>query len=174
MTLKRAHHRYRQRTEGTSLTGGKGMGYVYAEIDLTNDDHLVLNRHGYLPEEKVRRVTCRALVDSGSYDLVINEEIREQLALPLVGRDWVQLADDTLLQIDLAGPIHVRFQNQTTLLHSAIVMPAASEILLGAYPMQGLDVYIDPKTERLLVHPQGPDNPKSKIRQVRRQVSLSI
>ena len=30
------NHKHRRRTEGTSLTGGKGMGYVYAEIQLVN------------------------------------------------------------------------------------------------------------------------------------------
>ena len=57
MTLKPANHKYR-RTNGTSLTGEN----VYAEIELTNEDDLALNRHGYLPEHEIRRVTCRAFV----------------------------------------------------------------------------------------------------------------
>jgi clan AA aspartic protease len=173
MTLRRAHHKYK-RTDGTSLTGGKGMGYVYAEIELTNGDDPVLARHGWLPDDEVKTVKVKALVDSGAWDLTISEEIRKQLDLPFVGKDFVRLADETLLEVDLVGPIQVRFEDKITLVHSAIVMPTTSEVLLGAYPMEGLDVYIDPKGERLLVNPQGPDNPKSKIRQVSREVSLSI
>ena len=71
MTVKPANYKYR-RTNGTSLTGGKGMGYVYAEIELTNEDDVALNQRGYLPENEIRRVTTRALVDSGAWDLVIN------------------------------------------------------------------------------------------------------
>ena len=177
MTLRRAHHDYnyyKLRTEGTSLTGGKKMGYVYAEIDLTSEEDLVLARHGKLPEDEVKTVKVRALVDSGAWDLTISEDIRKQLDLPLVGKDWAKLADDTLVEIDLAGPIHLRFETQVILVHSAIVIPTTSEVLLGALAMQGLDVYIDPKSERLLVHPQTLDNPKSKIRYYRRAVSPSI
>ena len=168
MTLKRANYKYR-RTEGTSLTGGKGMGYVHAEIELTNADDLALERRGWAYLQ-VRRVTTRALVDSGAWDLVINEEVQQQLQLPLVGKDLVRLADETLLEVDLVGPVQVRFEDRTTLVGRAVIMPTASEVLLGAYPMEGLDVFIDPKGERLLVNPKSPDNPKSKIR----QVSLSI
>ncbi len=174
MTLRRAHHKYRQRTEGTSLTGGKGMGYVYAEIELTNEDDLAVQRRGWATESEIRRVTTRALVDSGAWDLVISEEIQQQLQLPLMGKEWVKLADETLLELDLVGPVQVRFETQTILVRSALVMPTTPEVLLGAYPMQGLDVYIDPKSERLLVHPQTLDNPKSKILHVTRGVSLSI
>lgn len=177
MTLRRAHHDYnyyKLRTEGTSLTGGKRMGYVYAEIHLTNAEDLVLARHGKLPEDEVRTVKVRALVDSGAWDLTISEEIRKQLDLPIVGKDWAKMADDTLVEIDLAGPIHLRFETQVILVHKAIVLPTTSDVLLGALAMQGLDVYIDPKSERLVVPPQTVDNPKSKIRYCRREVSASI
>ena len=169
MTLKPANHKYRQSTKGTSLTGGKEMGYVHAEIELTNEDDLAFQRRGWAYTE-IRRVTTMALVDSGAWDLVLNEEIQQQLQLPLVGKELMRLADETLLEVDVVGPVQVRFEDRTTLVGRAVVMPSASEVLLGAYPMEGLDVYIDPKRERLFVHPQSPDNPKLKIR----QVSLSI
>lgn len=177
MTLRRAHHDYnyyKLRTEGTSLTGGKRMGYIYADIDLTSEDDLALARHGKLPEDEVKTVRVRALVDSGAWDLTISEDIRKQLDLPIVGKDWAKMADDTLVEIELAGPIHLRFETQTILVHKAIVLPTTSEVLLGALAMQGLDVYIDPKSERLMVPPQTVDNPKSKIRYYRRELRPSI
>ena len=166
-----ANHKYRRKTEGTSLTGGKGMGYVHAEIELTNYDDVVFKRRSWAPDAEIRHVTTRALVDSGSWDLVLNEEIQQQLQLPLVGKELVALADETLLEVDIVGPVQVRFEDRTTLVARAVVMPTTTEALLGAYPMEGLDVFIDPKREMLLVNPKSPDNPKSKIRQV---VSLSI
>jgi len=162
MTLKPANYRS---TKGTSLTGGEGMGYVHAEIELTNADDLALQRRGWAYME-VRSVTTRALVDSGAWDLVLNEEIAQQLQLPLVGKELVKLADETLVEVDVVGPVQVRFEDRTTLVSRAVVMPTTSEVLLGAYPMEGLDVFIDPKRERLLVHPQTADNPKLKIRRV--------
>jgi len=169
MTLKPANYKDRS-TKGTSLTGGEGMRYVYADIELTNGDDLAFYRRGWAAENEVRRVTTRALVDSGAWDLVLNEEIQQQLQLPLVGKELVKLVDETLLEVDVVGPVKVRFEDRTTLVGHAVIIPATPEVLLGAYAMEGLDVFIHPKEERLLVHPKSPDNPKSKIR----QVSLSI
>jgi clan AA aspartic protease len=153
------------RTKGTSLTGGKEMGLVYAEIDLTNEDDLTLNRHGYLPEDKIRRVRCRALVDTGAYDLVLNEEIRNQLGLFVVEKNQVTLADERMVRVDMVGPIHVQFEDRTTTV-KAVLMPGTSVVLLGAMPMQALRVYVDPVSERLVSW----DNPTSQIR----RVSLSV
>ncbi|HEX5873084.1 MAG TPA: clan AA aspartic protease [Pyrinomonadaceae bacterium] len=151
MTLKPANYKYR-RTNGTSLTGENGMGYVYAEIELTSGDDLALNRHGLLPEDEIRKVTTRALVDSGAWDLVLNEDVRKRLNLPVLDRRTVTLADETVLEVDVVGPVQIRFQNRATTI-LAIVLPNTSEVLLGAYALEGLDAFIDPKRERLLVHP---------------------
>src|SRR5215211_5718796 len=162
MTLKPANYKHRS-TKGTSLTGGNGMGYVYAEIVLTNEDDLALHRHGILPENEIKKIRCKALVDTGAWDLVINQEIQKQLDLPLLKRRTVKMADETLIDLDVVGPIEIRFEHRTTLVN-AIVLPDTSEVLLGAYPMEGLDVMIDPKGERLLINPDWPNNPKAYIK----------
>jgi clan AA aspartic protease len=146
------------------------MGYVHAEIDLINYGDVVVNDRGLSPDNEIRKVTVVALVDTGAWDLVINEEVQNRLRLPIVGRDYVKLADETLLEVEMVGPIEVRFEDRTTLVASAAVLPSTFEVLLGAYPLEGLDAFVDPKRERLLLNPKTPDNPKSKIR----QVSLSI
>jgi clan AA aspartic protease len=171
MTLKPANYKHRS-TKGTSLTGGNGMGYVYAEIELKNEDDVALHRHGVLAENEIKKVKCNALVDSGAWDLVINEEVRQRLNLPVIERRTVKMADETLMDLDVVGPIEVRFQNKRTIV-DAVIIPGTSEVLLGAYPMEGLDVIIDPKGERLLVNPPWPNNPKAYIRSIK-QVSLSI
>ena len=148
------------------------MGYIYAELELTNEDDLAFNRRGQLPEDEIKRVTCRSLVDSKAWDLVINEDVQSKLNLPLMGRESITLADERWLDVDIVGPVRVRFEDHFTIVR-AVVLPGTSEVLLGAYPLQGLDAFIDAKGERLLVHPESPANPKSYIRQVK-QVSLSI
>ncbi len=151
MTLKPANYKYR-RTNGTSLTGENGMGYVYAEIELTNGDDIALNRRGLLPDHEIRRVTSKALVDSGAWDLVLTEDVRKRLDLPVLDRRTVTLADETEVEVDVVGPVQIRFENRATIIF-AIVLPNTSEVLLGAYALEGLDAFIDPKRERLLVHP---------------------
>ena len=168
MTLKPANYNYR-RTTGTSLTGGKGMGYVHAEIELTNEGDVEMNYRGLLPESDIRRLTTRALVDSGAWDLVINEEVQRRLNLRVLGKQPVRLADETLLEVEIVGPVKVRFEERSTII-TAVVLPATSEVLLGAYPLEGLDAFIDPRRQKLRLNPKLPDNPTKYIR----QVSLSI
>ena len=166
MTIKPANYSYR-RTNGTSLTGGKRMGYVYADIQLTNEDDLAFKRRGWAAEAEIRRVRTKALVDSGAYDLIINEEIQNQLNLPVLGKRTIKLADETLLDVDIVGPVEVRFEDRATTVR-ALLLPDTEEVLLGAIPLEGLDVIIDPLRERLLVNP--PETTNAKIK----QVSLSI
>ena len=168
MTLKPANYNYR-RTTGTSLTGEEGMGYVHAEIELTNHGDVEMNYRGLLPENEIRRVTTTALVDSGAWDLVINEEVQRRLNLRVLGKQTVRLADETLLEVEIVGPVEVRFEERSTI-STAVVLPTTSEVLLGAYPLEGLDAFIDPKRQKLRLNPKSPDNPTKYIR----QVSLSI
>jgi clan AA aspartic protease len=169
MTLKPGNYNYRQRTTGTSLTGGKGMGYVHAEIELTNEHDVLRNYDDLLPESEIRRVTTMALVDTGAWDLCINEEVQQRLNLRVIGKQTVKLADETLLEVDIVGPVAIRFEDRSTIT-TAIVLPATSEVLLGAYPLEGLDAFLDPKRQKLRLNPKTPGNPTLYIR----QVSLSI
>lgn len=145
------------------------MGLVYAEIELLNGDDLTLNRHGYLPEDKIRRIVSKVLVDTGALDLVINEEVQQQLNLPVLHQRTIWLADETQRQVDMVGPVEVRFENRSTIV-KAVVLPGAEDVLLGAIPLEGLDVFIDPVRERLVVNPKSPGIATSQIK----EVSLSI
>lgn len=152
-------------TEGTSLTGGEDMGLVYADIELINSEDLMLKRRGLCADENIRRINTRALVDSGAYELVITEEVARQLDLPVVEQRIVTLADDRHCSVDIVGPIDVRFENRRTIVR-AYVLPGATQVLLGAIPLEGLDVMIDPKRQRLIVNPLYPDMASSIIKNI--------
>lgn len=149
-----------KRPEGNSPTGGKEMGLVYADIELLSVDDLALSRRGFLPKEEVKRIRIKALVDSGAYELVINEEVKQQLDLPVLEERIAKLADDSERLVELVGPVEIRFENRSTVVR-AMVLPGASEILLGAIPMEGLDVVIDPREQRLIVNPAFPNIPST-------------
>ncbi len=136
------------------------MGLVYVEIELLSVDDLALSRRGFLPMEEVRRIKCSALVDSGAYELVINEDVKKQLDLPVLEERIVKLADDSERRVELVGPVEIRFENRSTVVR-AMVLPGAAEILLGAIPMEGLDVVIDPREQRLIVNPAYPNIPST-------------
>jgi len=136
-------------------TGANKMGLVYAEIDLISIDDIVLNRRGFLDKDKINQVTINALVDSGAYMLTINENVRAQLDLPFIEKQFGRLADETLLELDVVGPVEVRFENRSTTVR-AIVLPGNAEVLLGSIPMEDMDVLIDPKQQKLVVNPAHP------------------
>ncbi|WP_190680438.1 retroviral-like aspartic protease family protein [Leptolyngbya sp. FACHB-671] len=132
------------------------MGITYAEIELTRGDDLALFREGYIPENRVRRIIVRALVDSGASMLSITPAVRDYLDLPKVDEQQAELADGSVAQFDVVGPVELRFENRKTVEY-AIVVPNSPDVLLGAHPMQDLDVLVDPKREVLIVNPKSPD-----------------
>ena len=131
------------------------MGLTYAEIELISVDDLVLHRRGFLPEAEIKSMRVSALVDSGSYMLVINDRIKQQLDLPVIEEQTVRLADDTERRVEIVGPVEVRFQNRSTTVRAA-VFPGDAEPLLGAIPIEDMDVVIDSKQQRLVVNPESP------------------
>ena len=132
------------------------MGLVFAEIELVSGDDLALNRRGYILEDKIRRCTVRAIVDSGATMLEIPIHVSKQLNLPKIRQIESELADGSVGFYDVVGPVEVRFSNRQTSVE-ALVIPGTTKTLLGASPMEGMDVLIDPKRERLLVNPDSPN-----------------
>jgi hypothetical protein len=74
------------------------MGLVYAEIEIINGEDLSLSKRNVLDRDDVRRIWVNALVDSGSYMLAINENIQEQLQLPVVEKRKAQLANGQIVE----------------------------------------------------------------------------
>jgi clan AA aspartic protease len=135
--------------------GSTEMGLVYADIELINGDDLSLLRRGHLKEDEVKRMTINVLVDSGALMLTINEEIKTQLGLQQVDARSAQLADGTLIEVPIVGPVEVRFANRRSSV-DAMVLPGDAEPLLGAIPMEDMDVLVDTQRRRLIVNPEHP------------------
>ncbi len=131
------------------------MGLVHADILLVNPFDAVSAESGILPQEDVRKIEVRALVDSGAMPLTINEEIALQLDLKVRDQVDVALADGTHHKCDLVGHVDIRFKNRSTSCR-ALVLPGADEVLLGVIPMEGMDVMIDPVTQQLVLPPGRP------------------
>jgi clan AA aspartic protease len=131
------------------------MGVVYAAIELINAVDVENARRHRIGEEEVRRMQLTMLVDSGAYMMAINETIQAQMDFPFVEKRKVQLASGQVVVYDVVGPIEVRFANRRAIC-SAFVLPGDSEPLLGAIPMEEMDVLIHPKRQELVVNPEHP------------------
>ena len=132
------------------------MGLVYAELELVSSGDRELFRRGFITEEAIHSVRVRALVDSGAYQMVISEHIKEQLDLQVIEKRLVTLPDESERRVEIVGPIEVHFKNRM-ILTSAVVLPGLQEVLLGSIPMEDLDVVIDPKQQTLEVNPANPN-----------------
>jgi clan AA aspartic protease len=132
------------------------MGEVRTEITLTNlEDRSVANR-GYMPHDQVRHLTVNAVVDTGAWTLVINEETREKLGVRITGMDPGTLADGTKGHYPVAGPLEVTWKDRRAVCE-AVVLPHAEDILLGAIPLEGLDLMVHPRKEEVVgVHGDQP------------------
>jgi clan AA aspartic protease len=142
------------------------MGMVFATIDLMSGEDVIQFRRGTLPEDRIRRVTVRALVDSGAVTLCINELIQQQLGLLKVDEQTVELADGSRQVLDVVGPVEMRFENRRASV-DALVLPGTSEVLLGAIPLESMDVLIDAKNQRLVVNPASPYMAQAKVKSPR-------
>jgi clan AA aspartic protease len=131
------------------------MGLVCAEIELINGDDLALHRRNIIGEDEIKRMKVTALVDTGSYMLCINENIQEQLQLPIVEKRKAQLANGEIVECDVVAPLEVKFKNRRTSIN-AMVLPGNNEVLLGAIPLEDMDVLIHPLRQELIVNPDHP------------------
>lgn len=131
------------------------MGVVYADIELINTVDIDLARRHIIGEEEVKRMRLSMLADSGAFMMAINETIQSQMEFPFIDKRKVQLANGQVVEYDVVGPIDVRFANRRAIC-SAFVLPGDSEPLLGAIPMEEMDVLIHPKRQELVVNPQHP------------------
>ncbi len=143
------------------------MGLVYAEIELINGGDLELARRNMLDPEDIKRMSVEMLVDSGSYYMCINETVKEQLDLSIIEKRKGQLANGQIVEYDVVGPIEVKFKNRRCHV-DAMVLPGDSEMLLGAIPMEDMDVLIHPLRQELVVNPEHPYYVQMKMKGVRK------
>jgi clan AA aspartic protease len=119
------------------------MGLVNTMLQLINP-----RRPDIMPVE------TNALVDTGSVHMVIPEHVRLQLQLETHDQKEVTLADGSKRLVPYVGPIEIRFKNRVGFI-GAIVM--GDQSLLGAIPMEDMDLVVLPKDRRVDINPASPN-----------------
>ncbi|MES2778003.1 MAG: clan AA aspartic protease [Bacteroidota bacterium] len=139
------------------------MGLVYADITLINGEDLILAKRHFIGEEEVKQMTLNIFVDTGAYNLCINEEIQEQLQFPVVEKRKAETADGRIVECDVVDNVQVRFKNRATTCR-AMILPGSSEPLLGAIPLEDMDVLIHPQRQEMIVNPDHPYYAQMKLK----------
>ena len=119
------------------------MGLVNTKIILRNPR-----------EGKLKVLEVDALVDSGAVHLCIPEHIKIQLKLEEIDKKEATLADGKKKLVSYVGPIEIRFKNRVGFA-GALVM--GDQVLLGAIPMEDMDLVIVPGKRILDINPDSPN-----------------
>jgi clan AA aspartic protease len=93
-------------------------------------------------------LTVNALVDTGAWTLVINEETRQKLGLNVKETREATLADGIKAPCQTTEFVVVRWKNREAACE-AVVLPGETEILLGAYPLEGMDLIVHPQRQEV-------------------------
>ena len=126
-------------------------------MGLTNGNVRLWNPR--LPE--LTAVEVIALADSCALHLCIPEHVRIQLKLEEIDRKEVTLADGSKQLVPYVGPVELRFKNRVGFT-GALVM--GDQVLLGAIPMEDMDLVVIPRTRTLDVNPDSPNIASSTVK----------
>ena len=124
------------------------MGTVYAEITLKNAYEEGKALEGLIKAEDVRTATVTAIVDTGAMSLVITEDLRQKLGLSIRGEKPVLIANGQRVLSKLTEGVEVHWKNRITTVR-AVVIPGAAAVLLGAIPLEDMDLIVNPVTQEL-------------------------
>ncbi|MDR0448392.1 MAG: aspartyl protease family protein [Treponema sp.] len=125
------------------------MGTVYAEITLKNSYDVMTCKRGYINEQEIRQTTLQAVVDTGAGTLIINEDVRQKLGLEVEGEQDVTMANQTPETCKVTEPVEVHWKNRKMVCQPWVI-PGNGEILLGAIPLENMDLIVDPKREEVV------------------------
>jgi hypothetical protein len=125
------------------------MSIFSEKITLANPVDVGMAQRGLIKEADVRRLTVDAFVDTCAWTLVINEETRAKLGLDIKGPIGSTLADGSTNVYQQTEGVDIQWKDRITT-QPAVVVPKASAVLLGALPLEALDLMADPVNERLV------------------------
>jgi clan AA aspartic protease len=119
-------------------------------MGLTNAN--IISRNPRLPD--LEPVEVDALADTDGADFCIPIHVKLQLNLEEIDRKEVTFADGSKKLVPYVGPIELRYENRVGFA-GALVM--GDQSLLGAIPMEDMDLVVVPKTREVIVNPGSPD-----------------
>lgn len=119
------------------------MGISYARVKLANPRR---------PE--LAPIEVEAMADTGAVHLCLPQHVALQLQLEEHEKREVTFADGSRALAPYVGPISVSFANRICFTGAMVF---GDEPLLGAIPMEDMDLVVLPKTRQVAVNPANPN-----------------
>ncbi|GAB6044309.1 clan AA aspartic protease [Endothiovibrio diazotrophicus] len=126
------------------------MGHVFAELELSNPR-----------QPDLAPIRVNALADTGALMLCVPEHVALQLDLETESTREVSVADGRSLNVPYVGPVKVAFG--TRFCYVGALVPG-DEVLLGAVPMEDMDLVVNPAKRELTVDPANPNIPYARVK----------
>jgi len=126
------------------------MGLITTQIELRNP-----------LDSRMAPFEAKALVDTGALHLCLPKHVVLQLDLQTVQQREVTTADGQRHICDYVGPVEVRFGNRSCFVGALVL---GEEVLLGAVPMEDLDLVVSPGRQTVEVNPDAPNIPSSVVK----------
>ena len=126
------------------------MGIVYADIELANPK-----------KTDLQPLKVSALVDTGAMTICIPEHVAVQLELQQIETREVTTADERSHVVPYVGPIQIRFRNRTCFTGALVI---GESVLMGAVPMEDMDLVVSPAGESVTVNPRSPNIPSALVK----------
>lgn len=123
------------------------MGLVYTDVRLGNDAR---------PE--LEEINALALVDTGALHLCIPEHVALQLQLSQKQPREVQTADGKSHMVPYVSPVKISLLGRECVTGALVF---GNQVLLGAIPMEDMDLVIEPSRQQVTVNPLSPNIPLS-------------
>lgn len=123
------------------------MGIIYTDLRLGNDGR-----------EDLEEINAQAVVDTGALHLCIPEHIAMQLQLKARSKREVQTADGKSHMVDYVTPVRISMLGRECVTGALV---RGNQVLLGAIPMEDMDLILEPARLRVSVNPLSPNIPLS-------------
>ena len=126
------------------------MGFIYADIELINPR-----------DNSLRPLSVNALVDTGAMTSCIPEHIAVQLKLEEIEKRVVTTADSRPRVVSYVGPVQIRFEGRNCFTGALVI---GDSVLMGAVPMEDMDLVASPSGRTITVNPKSPNIPSALVK----------
>jgi len=108
-------------------------------------------------------VEVAALADTGALHLCIPEHVALQLKLEEIEKKEVTLADGSRRLIPYVGPLQIKFATRTGFAGALVL---GDQVLIGAIPMEDMDLIVVPRDRRVMLNPLSPNIATSTVKSI--------
>ncbi|MFN0050030.1 MAG: retroviral-like aspartic protease family protein [Cytophagales bacterium] len=129
------------------------MGIVYTTLKIRN----AINKGEF--------VSIQAKVDTGATMLVIPQHLADALQFPSMRHQTVKYANEKSKNLLVVWAVELEVCGRKGVFE-AVVRPNKNYALLGAIPMEALDLIVEPASLGIYPNPRSPEMPMAEIESV--------